>query len=425
MAANDSYSVVENQTLTVPAPGVLANDTPGLGHQSDRRAGERSDQRHANLNTNGGFSLHPEQQLHWIGWFHLSGQRRATNSDPATVTIMVLSNRPPVANGDSYSVVSGRTLMVSAPGILSNDVTGWGTNLTAVLVSGPANGTLSLSANGGFSYTSANNFVGADGFTYEVNDGVTNSAPAMVTINVTTNYAPVANNDNYNTVTNTTLSVSAPGVLGNDTDANGDSLTAVLFSGPAHGTLSLTNNGGFSYTPTDNYVGTDTFIYQATDGLLNSATAVVTITITATAVSHPPVANNDSYSTLMNTTLTVGSPGLLANDTDPGGNNLTAFLVSGPANGTLILSTNGAFSYTPINNFVGTDTFIYQASDGATNSNPATVSFTVTTNQPAGNLVFRRFYADDQRGFVVALGGGAWPVGRYQRSHAGHRVQSE
>ena len=160
-----------------------------------------------------------------------------TNSDPATVTITVLTNLPPVANGDSYSVVSGRTLTVSSPGILSNDTVGWGTNLTAVLVSGPTNGTFSLGTNGGFTYTATNNFIGTDSFNYLANDGVTNSAPATVTISVTANYPPVANNDSYNVITNTTLSVASPGVLGNDTDANGDSLTSVLVSGPAHGTL--------------------------------------------------------------------------------------------------------------------------------------------------------------------------------------------
>ena len=77
----------------------------------------------------------------------------------------------------------------------------------------------------------------------------------------------------------------------------------------------------------------------------------MTITITTSAVNHPPVANNDSYSTVVNTTLTVGSPGVLANDTDPDGDSLTAILVSGPTNGTLNLNTNGGFSYTPSQQF--------------------------------------------------------------------------
>ena len=138
----------------------------------------------------------------------------------------------------------------------------------------------------GFSYTPTNNYVGTDSFTYQANDGVTNSSPATVTITVTTNYPPVANNDSYNVGENRTLTVSAPGVLGNDTDANGDSLTAVLPSGPVYGTLNLNTNGGFTYTPATNFVGVDTFNYLANDGWVNSATAA-TVTITVTTISRP------------------------------------------------------------------------------------------------------------------------------------------
>ncbi len=411
-AANDSYSVVENRILAVPAPGVLVNDNLGLGTNLTAVLVSGPTNGTLSLSTNGGFAYTPTNNFFGTDGFTYLANDGLTNSDPATVTITVLSNRPPVANGDSYSVVSGRTLTVPAAGVLSNDVVGWGTNLTAMLVSGPANGTFSLNINGGFTYIATNYFIGTDGFTYEADDGVTNSAPATVTINVTTNYPPVANNDSYNTITNITLSVAAPGVLGNDTDANGDSLMAVLVSGPAHGTLSLTNNGGFSYTPANNFSGTDTFTYQASDGLTNSAPATVTISITTTAVNHPPVANNDNYSTVVNTALTVGAPGILANDTDPDGDNLTAVLVSSPTNGTLNLNTNGGFSYTPTNNYIGTDSFTYIASDGSTNSNPATVTITVTTNQPAGDLFFDDFTRATNAGslapWVVQLG--IWTV---------------
>ena len=94
--------------------------------------------------------------------------------------------------------------------------------------------------------------------------------------------------------------------MANDNDPDGDTLTSVLVSGPAHGTLTLTNNGGFSYTPANGFIGTDTFTYQASDGLAYSTAASVTIIVNTTAVNNRPVANNDSYSTEVNTTLTVG-----------------------------------------------------------------------------------------------------------------------
>ena len=85
-----------------------------------------------------------------------------------------------------------------------------------------AQGTLTLNANGSFTYTPAPNFNGADSFTYRANDGTVNSNLATVTINVAAvNDAPVADDDTYAATEDTTLTVVAPGVLANDTDADG------------------------------------------------------------------------------------------------------------------------------------------------------------------------------------------------------------
>ena len=90
---------------------------------------------------------------------------------------------------------------------------------------------------------------------------------------------PVANNDSYNADENTILSVAKPGVLSNDTDPNNRTLTAALVAGPAHGTLSLNGDGSFTYTPATNFLGTDSFTYNDTDGLATSNTATVTLTV--------------------------------------------------------------------------------------------------------------------------------------------------
>ena len=78
------------------------------------------------------------------------------------------------------------------------------------------------------------------------------------------------------------LTVPAPGVLGNDSDPDGDPLTAVLVTGPSHGSLTLNANGSFSYTPAANFAGSDSFTYRASDGTVSSSPATVTITVTAT-----------------------------------------------------------------------------------------------------------------------------------------------
>jgi VCBS repeat-containing protein len=108
----------------------------------------------------------------------------------------------------------------------------------------------------------------------------TNTVAVLLNTTVT-NRAPAATDDAYTTAEDTPLSVAAPGVLGNDSDPDGDGLTAVLVSRPAHGTLTLNANGSFSYAPDADYNGPDSFTYKANDGRLESNTATVTLTVTA------------------------------------------------------------------------------------------------------------------------------------------------
>src|SRR5215218_5532259 len=205
-----------------------------------------------------------------------------------------------------------------------------------------------------------------------------NSDTVAVRLNTTTvpKRAPTAADDSYGTAEDTARTVNAPGVLANDSDPDGNPLSAVLVSGPSHGSLSLNADGGFTYTPAANYHGSDSFSYRASDGTLQSGPATVTLTVSA--VNDAPTAAADAYSTGEDTALTVEASGVLANDTDPDGDALSAALVSGPTHGTLDLNANGAFTYTPIANYYGTDSFTYRASDGTLQSGPATVTITVT-----------------------------------------------
>ena len=377
VATGDAYATNQNTLLSVAAPGVLSNDTDAEG--SALTAVLVSGPAHGtlSLNANGSFSYTPTTGYVGSDSFSYRANDGKANSNTATVAITVIAvNTAPVATGDAYATNQNTLLSVAAPGVLSNDTDAEGSALTAVLVSGPAHGTLSLNANGSFSYTPTTGYVGSDSFSYRANDGKANSNTATVAITViAVNTAPVATGDAYATNQNTLLSVAAPGVLSNDTDAEGSALTAVLVSGPAHGTLSLNANGSFSYTPTTGYVGSDSFSYRANDGKANSNTATVAITVIA--VNTAPVATGDAYATNQNTLLSVAAPGVLSNDTDAEGSALTAVLVSGPAHGTLSLNANGSFSYTPTTGYVGSDSFSYRANDGKANSNTATVAITV------------------------------------------------
>ena len=291
-------------------------------------------------------------------------------------------NDAPVAADDAYAVDEDNVLNVALPGVLANDSDPESDPLTSAIVvaSGPANGTLTFNADGSFDYTPDADFSGSDSFRYTANDGLLDSNEATVTITVNAQPdAPVANDDAYNTNEDTPLSVAAPGVLTNDTDADGDPLTAslVVASGPTDGTLTLNADGSFTYTPNADFNGADSFRYTASDGLLASNEATVTITVNA--VNDAPVAADDAYAVDEDNVLNVAAPGVLANDSDPESDPLTSAIVvaSGPANGTLTFNADGSFTYTPDADFSGSDSFRYTANDGLLDSNEATVTITV------------------------------------------------
>ncbi|HKO58082.1 MAG TPA: Ig-like domain-containing protein, partial [Thermoanaerobaculia bacterium] len=175
------------------------------------------------------------------------------------------------------------------------------------------------------------------------------------------NDPPVAVNDAYTVAEGGTLNVAAPGVLANDSDPDGDPITAILVSGPAHGSVTLNANGSFTYIHDGSETTSDSFTYKANDGSLDSN--VATVTIAVTPVNDPPVAHNDAYMVAEGGTLNVAAPGVLANDTDPD-SSLTASVVTGPVHGSLVLNPNGSFTYIHDGSETTADSFTYQASDG-------------------------------------------------------------
>lgn len=304
-----------------------------------------------------------------------------------TLCTPLLARAQPTAVDDSYATEPPAGLTVdSADGVLAND-TGAGDDdeLEAVLVSTTSDGTLLLDANGGFFYTPNPRFSGTDTFTYRAASGSQLSNVATVRITVAAsgpNAPPAAVNDSYSTAEGTEISVSAPGVLANDTDPEGAPLTAGLVEDVREGTLTLNADGSFRYTPRPGFSGSDRFRYEARDGSASSKPATVTISVAAT--NDPPAAVADNYTTAAGQTLNVNAMnGVLANDTDPDDDKLTAVLVNGASGGTVTLNPNGSFSYQPAPGFAGTATFTYQADDGTVRSNTATV--TITVSAPLNN----------------------------------------
>jgi hypothetical protein len=208
------------------------------------------------------------------------------------------------------------------------------------------------------------------------------------------NAAPVAVDDpavagDYDVNQNNTLTIAAPGVLGNDSDPDGNAITAVLGgTNVTDGLLTLNSDGSFDYAPDLNFNGTDTFTYTATDGALPSAEATATITVVAVA-NNPPVADDQSITTgqqLAGGNSEAVAITLTGSDLD---NDPMFFAVTGgPTSGSLT-GTQPNLTYTPSLGFAGPDSFTYKATDlpGADSLVDAVVDITVVANQiPAANV---------------------------------------
>jgi VCBS repeat-containing protein len=290
-------------------------------------------------------------------------------------TVEPPDNEAARAVGDEFTVDRDRPLEVPAPGVLGNDTDVDGDALTARAVSEPVNGSLSLAEDGSFTYTPDPGFEGYDQFTYVANDGTLDSLPATVALVVQANVQPLAVDDDYTVVEDSPLTMPGPGVLGNDSDPEGSSLTAEIDTEPEHGAIELAADGSFTYTPEADFADEDSFTYRASDGTATSEPATVTVTVTP--ANDAPVATNDEFEAGEDEELVVDAPGVLDNDTDVDGDDLAAMLASPPSHGTLALSADGSFTYTPEPGYSGADSFTYQANDGAASSELATVNFAI------------------------------------------------
>ena len=379
VATNQSFTVAEDGTLSVPAPGVLANVNDLDGDRLTAVLVSGVSRGTLTFNADGSFTYVPRANDDTSDSFTYAILDGTGQSNTARVDIDILPvNDLPVAVDRSFTASEDTTLVVPAPGVLAGVTDVEGAALRAVLVSGPSRGTLTLNSDGSFTYVPRANDDTSDSFTYAISDGGGVGNTARVTIDLLrVNDLPVAPGRTFTVAEDTILSVAAPGVLAGVTDVDGDFLKAELISSTARGSLTFNADGSFSYKPRANDDTSDSFKYAIHDGTGLSNIAVVVIDLLP--VNDAPVARSDSFTLDANTTLTVAAPGVLGNDTDVESPTtaLKALLVTGVSHGTLTLNSNGSFTYRPTAGYSGPDGFTYRATDGDAPGAAVSVSLTV------------------------------------------------
>ena len=372
---DDAYTIGEDNVLTVaPSRGVLANDPKSESLQA--RLSRAPLHGHIELRDDGSFDYHPAEHFWGSDFFQYQADDGVNRSNVATVEIAVSPiNDAPVAMDDSYRVFVNDTLIERVEsGLLANDFDADGDSISFQVLSDVARGILTTGRGGTFAYRPEPGFVGIDQFTYSVNDGRLESNVATVTIDVRSAPPPVAIVDRFETNEDQGLSIERPadGILANDQDARGRSLSAVLAKDVEHGNLTLQPDGTFDYVPHTNFFGEDSFTYFANNGTSDSNAQGVTIVVHS--VNDAPVAREDDYLVTASGTLSIeAASGVLANDSDPESDQLSARLVDAPSHGTVTLNADGAFEYRAGDDFTSVDQFTYHAFDGFDQSELATV----------------------------------------------------
>ena len=202
-----------------------------------------------------------------------------------------------------------------------------------------------------------------------VSDGTLSATADFVWTISSTNRAPVAASATFTTPKNRTLTANLTA-----TDPDGDTFTYVLVVQGRKGTATINaQTGAFAYSPVGNPNGTDTFTFKANDGTADSNVATVTIKFTAATANTPPVASTGTIS--INEDVS-GTGNLVASDAE--GTALTYRIGTNGTKGSATAnSSTGSFTYVPLTNANGTDTFTFIANDGTSDSNVAVVTVTI------------------------------------------------
>jgi len=384
--------------------------------------------------TNGTVTVNPDGTYTYTPGLNFNGTDSFTitasdgNGGTATITVFVtvtpvndLPQGGKLPNGSadpSYNAAAGRyevTTPEDTP--VRGQVRAYdpdGDALTYAKATNPTNGTVTVSADGTYTYTPGVNFNGTDSFTIIASDGKGGTVTITVSVTVTpVNDAPVpgklpdgAADPNFNPAAGR-YEVSTP----EDTpvsgrvrayDPDGDQLTYAKATDPQNGTVTVNPDGTYTYTPKPGFNGNDSFTVTVSDG--KGGTATITVAVTVSPVNDLPeggklpsgAADPNFNPTAGRYEISTGQDKPVSGRVsafDPDGDKLTYAAKTAPANGSVVVNPDGTYTYTPAPGFNGEDRFVVLASDG----NGGTVEIVVVVRVsaapvntvPNGPLKFR------------------------------------
>ncbi|MGD9731369.1 MAG: beta strand repeat-containing protein, partial [Desulfamplus sp.] len=370
-AVADNFTTNEDTILSGASISVALNDT-GLDDIPVTFT-KTTDPANGTLafNSDGTFTYTPNADYHGTDSFTYTVADLDGQSSTATVAITVnpASDGTPAAVADNFTTNedTAYTGKVAANDTGLDDIP-----VTFTKTTDPANGTLTFNADGTFTYTPNLNYHGTDSFTYTVADldGQTSTGTVTITVNPVSDGIPAAVNDSFSTDEDTAYTGT---VALNDTGLDDIPVVFSKTTDPLNGTLIFNADGTFTYTPNADYHGTDSFTYTVTD--LDGQSSTGTVTITVNPVSDgTPAAVADSFTTNEDTAVS-GSVAL--NDNGLEDIPVVFSKESDPDHGTVVVNTDGTFTYTPNLNYYGTDLFTYTVTDLDGQSSTGTVTITV------------------------------------------------
>jgi len=311
------------------------------------------------------------------------------------VTVTSVNDAPVITQGTSYSFSTKEDTAKSIT-LNASDVDHSASQLTWSLYSGPSHGSVPVSGTGyskSMTYKPAKDYFGSDSFKVKVNDG--GNLFDIITVSVTVtpvNDAPVIDQGSSDTLITSEDFAKSITLSAKDVDNTGSQLRWYLDSAPSHGSVPVSGTGyskPMTYTPDLDYSGSDSFKVRVKDsgGLFD----VITVYVTVRSVYDAPVISQGSSYSFTTAEDTAKSFTLKAGDVDNAGSELTWNLAASPNNGSAPVSGSGynkTITYTPNDNYSGSDSFEVIVTDLSGLSDTITINFTVTPENdlPTGTV---------------------------------------